>query len=248
MIQKLSLIPATFVAASVLTISPLLSADARAAAVDVQVAGPIIELSVNETIESAPDTARISTGVSTKAATAQAALRENAQKMDAVIRKIKSLGIADKDIQTSGININAEFDYRGNEEPVLTGYRASNTVQLTVRDIDNLGEMIDALVGAGANNLNGPYFTLENDENVKAAARKRAMERGRMQAMDYARLAGYNDVRIVAISEAISGSSQVSEGYGKIRAQAVSMDVSTPVQPGQVGTNVTVNITYEMVR
>ena len=245
MTKKLTILPAALLASSAFGLT---ATGAHAANVDVQVSGPVIELSVSERIDSAPDTARMSTGVTTKAPTAQQALRENAQKMDVLVRKIKALGIAEKDIQTSGININAQFDYRQNEEPRLTGYQASNQVQIIVRDIDNLGDMIDALVGAGANNLNGPYFSLEDDNGVKAAARKKAMESGRVQALEYARLSGYENVRIVSISEAISGSSSMQRGRVANMAMDSMAEQSTPVQPGQVGTSVTVNVTYEMTR
>ncbi len=244
MTNKFKILSAALFTASACAMVPTA---ATAANVDVQVTGPVIELSVTEQINSTPDTARITTGVTTKAPTAQQALRENAQKMDALVRQIKALGIADEDIQTSGININPQYDYRQNEEPLLTGYQASNQVQIIVRDIDDMGKMIDAIVGAGANNLNGPYFTLEDDNDVKAEARRKAMERGREQAMEYARIAGYQNVRIVSISEAISGMSSPQSG----RVAKMSMDTveeSTPVQPGQVGTAVTVNVTYEMTR
>ncbi len=240
-------LPAALVSASVLAATAITAAPAVAADVDIDAKGPVIELSISERIDSAPDTARMSTGVTAKAPTAQQALRDNARKMDALIKQIKALGIEDKYIQTTGININPEFDYQRGEEPRLTGYRASNQVQIEVRDIDRLGEMIDALVSAGANNLNGPYFSLTNDGEVKAMARKRAMERGRVQALDYARLAGYSNVRILAISEHISGSSPVQKGV-MARAMSADMIESTPVQPGQVGTSVTVQVTYEMVQ
>ncbi len=238
-------LPAMLMAASALTFTAL--SPAHAADVDVQTSGPVIELSISERIDSAPDTARIGTGVTTKAPTAQQALRDNARKMDALVKQIKALGIEDKYIQTTGININPEFDYRNNQEPRLTGYRASNQVQVEVRDIDRLGEMIDAMVSAGANNLNGPYFSLTNDTEVKAMARKSAMERGRAQALEYAKLAGYGNVRILAVSEHISGSSVV-QNSARVRSMAMDEALSTPVQPGQVGTSVRVNVTYEMVQ
>ncbi|WP_240330781.1 SIMPL domain-containing protein [Sphingorhabdus sp. Alg239-R122] len=247
MMKRFKNLPAALISASVFTATTLTTAPAVAADVDIDAKGPVIELSISERIDSVPDTARMSTGVTTKAPTAQQALRDNARKMDSLIKQIKALGIEDKYIQTTGININPEFDYQRGEEPRLTGYRASNQVQIEVRDIERLGEMIDALVSAGANNLNGPYFSLTNDGKVKAMARKRAMERGREQALDYAKLAGYSNVRILAISEHISGSSPVQK---RVMARAMSADMaeSTPVQPGQVGTGVTVHVTYEMVQ
>ena len=238
------ILTASALALTVLAIRPALAADVTIAAT-----GPVIELSVTQRLDSTPDTARIGTGVTTNAPTAQQALRDNAVKMDALVKKIKSLGIADRDIQTSGINISPVYNYRDQSEPQLTGYNASNQVQIDIQDMKNLGSIIDQLVAAGANNLNGPYFSLDNDSEVKNEARKQALTKGRAQALDYARLNGYGDVRVLQVSESLSGDGDYApQQRGFAKASVMAEAAPTPVQPGQVGTSVTVNITYEMTR
>lgn len=222
---------------------------AHAADVQIVAQNPVIELSVSEQINSTPDTATFSTGVDTKAPTATQALRDNSAKANAMINTLKSLGIAEEDIQTTGINLNADYKYiQATRQNKFVGYRVSNQVRVKVRDISKLGDLLDALVSSGgANNLSGPFFSLEDNSEVKKAARRRALENGRKQAEEYARSSGFSSVKILSISEALrnmsSGRYDVVE---ESRAIAVS-NAPPPVAPGQVGTTVNLAITYEMV-
>ena len=104
-----------------------IAAPASAAEVQIQASGPVIELSVNETVKAKPDIATISAGVTSEAPTAVEAMRQNAAEMDAVIKRIKALGIAEDDIQTTGIDLGARYDYdRDTQKQVFRGYSASN--------------------------------------------------------------------------------------------------------------------------
>ncbi|MGI9360740.1 MAG: SIMPL domain-containing protein, partial [Parasphingorhabdus sp.] len=165
----------------------------HAANVQITAQNPVVEISVSEQVDSAPDTATFSTGVETKAPTATQALRDNSQQAKRVIDKLKELGIAEKDIQTTGINLHADYEYdRENSTNRFVGYRVSNQVQATVRDIDNLGTILDALVSSGgATNLSGPNFSIDDDSAVKKLARERALANGKAQAESYAKAAGY---------------------------------------------------------
>src|SRR5690554_3792538 len=219
----------------------------HAANVQITAQNPVMEISVSEQVDSAPDTATFSTGVETKAPTATQALRDNSQQAKRVIDKLKELGIAEKDIQTTGINLHADYEYdRENSTNRFVGYRVSNQVQATVRDIDNLGTILDALVNSGgATNLSGPNFSIDDDSAVKKLARERALANGKAQAESYAKAAGYSGVRVLSISEGISNNSPYPVPEA---ARMVKADASVPVAPGQVGTTVNLNITYEMTR
>ena len=221
---------------------------ANAAEVQIAAQGPVVELNVVEQVDADPDLVTVSAGVTTDAATAVEAMRQNSAEMRRVVDRIKTLGIAERDIQTTGINLGARYDYdQGTQRQVFRGYQASNRVSVKLRDIDKTGEVLDALVVAGATDLGGPSFSLENDAAAKAEARKRAMENARNQAMEYARMAGYADIRLLEINESISG-------YGgpmpmvKTARMEMASDASAPVQPGQVTTVVNVTVKYELTR
>ncbi|AMO71283.1 SIMPL domain-containing protein [Sphingorhabdus sp. M41] len=219
---------------------------AQAANVEIVAQNPVIELSVSEQVDSAPDTATFSTGVETRAKTATEALRQNSVQARAVIDRLKSLGIAEKDIQTTGINLRADYDYdQESRENRFVGYVVSNQVSATVNDISNLGKILDAIVSSGATNLNGPSFSISDDSKLKDVARERALANGKARAMSYARSEGYSGVRVLSISE---GMSHQSEAPMMRMEASASSSAPPPVAPGQVGTVVSLNITYEMTR
>ncbi len=233
-----------FIAANALT----LPAHGLAAAdIDIAATGPVVELSVYESVEVAPDIATIGAGVTTDAPTATAALRQNSAEMQTVIARIKALGIAEKDIQTTGINLNARYDYdQATQRQVFRGYQASNRVAVILRKIEDTGRVLDALVEAGANDLNGPSFALENDQPAKDAARKRAVARAQAQAKAYADMLGYDGAKVLSISESMAGSGPMPEMM-KLRATAQTAAAAPPVQPGMVSAGISVTITYELV-
>lgn len=219
---------------------------ASAAEVQIQASGPVVELSVNETVKAKPDIATISAGVTREAPTAVAAMRQNASEMDAVIKRVKALGIAERDIQTTGINLNPRYDYdQSTQRQVFRGYSASNRVSVILRNVPKTGEVLDALVTAGATDIGGPQFSIDNDTAAKAQARKGAMARAKAQAMEYATWAGYTGVRLLEVSEAISGDQPMPMVQ---RAMAEASAKATPVEPGLVGTGVYVTVKYEMTR
>lgn len=220
-----------------------------AAAADVQVTsqGPIVELAVSETVKAKPDIADVSAGVTTEAPTAVAAMAANAQAMDAVIARIKALGIAAQDIQTTGINLGAQYDYDQNRgRPTFRAYQASNRVSVTLRDVKRTGPVLDALVAAGATDINGPSFSIDDDAGPRAQARKAAFENAQRQATEYARWAGYTGIRLLSVSEAVVPNRPMPM-VGEARMAAMDAK-ATPVEPGLVGTSVTVSVTFEMTR
>lgn len=217
-----------------------------AAEIEIEANGPVVELSVFESVSVAPDIATIGAGVSTEAPTATEALRRNSVEMQKVIARIKALGVADKDIQTTGINLNAMYDYdQEARRQVFRGYQASNRVSVILRKIDEAGGVLDALVAAGATDLNGPSFSIENDEPAKDAARKRAIERAFSRANAYAAMLGYDGAKVLAISEAIEGRGPMPE-MAMTRAKSDMVAAAPPVEPGMVSTGVSITIKFEM--
>jgi uncharacterized protein YggE len=224
----------------------LVAAPAAAAEVQIQAQGPVVELTVNEIVYSAPDVAQIGAGVQTRSMTAQDAVRQNAAAMVKVVDRLTALGIARKDIQTSNFSLNAQYDYREGQGQVFLGYEVTNQVQVKLRDLARAGDVLDALVAAGANNIYGPNFILEADEPAKAGARGAAFKHGRSMAEEYARMAGYSGVRLLEVSESFQSYGRPVAMAGRVMSEAA--DAKTPVEPGEVGTGVTLTVKYEMTR
>lgn len=216
--------------------------------VEIEADGPVIELSVYESVTANPDLVTIGAGVTSEAKTAVEAMRMNARQMQSVVDRIKALGVPDKDIQTTGITLNAQYDYnRSTQQQVFRGYRVSNRVSVKLRDVQETGAALDALVVAGATDLSGPRFSIEDDTEAKAVARKRAIERAQERAQSYAELFGYDGVEVLSVTESLRGRGPANDIV--LRSVSEVADVaSAPVQPGQVSTGISLSIKYEMVR
>lgn len=232
-------------AAAVMLVAPM---TANAQQVEIEANGPVIELSVSESVTAEPDIVTIGAGVTSQAKTAVEAMRMNARQMQSVIEQIKALGVEDKDIQTTGINLNAQYDYdRTNQRQVFRGYQVSNRVSVKLRDVQETGAALDALVVAGATDLSGPNFSIEDDTKAKATARKRAIERAQERATAYAAMFGYDGVALLSVSESLRGSGPMPQMARMASPMEADMSAA-PVQPGQVSTGVNLSIKYEMVR
>ena len=233
-----------------LAAAALIATPAMAANVDIAVQGPVVEITASETVQSAPDQATVGAGVTTRARTAVQALRDNGTKMDAVISKLRALGVAREDIQTSGVNLQAAFQYNNNNTPpIFQGYDVTNQVSVTVKDVDKVGSTFDALVGAGANNLSGPFFSRKDDKAPQAQAREAAFKIAEAQARDYARMAGFGGVRLLSVEETIQRGGPIA--FDISQPQAITVTASskgTPIEPGRVGSVVQMTVKYEMTR
>jgi uncharacterized protein YggE len=191
----------------------------------------------------APDIAQLSGGVVTTAATAAAAMADNSRQMNAVAMAVKKAGIADRDVQTTGLSLQPQYKYGDNQPPVLTGYQASNTVSLRIRKISDAGRIVDTLVAAGVNQINGPNFSIDDSSSALDEARTAAMKTARARASLYAAAAGMRVKRIAAISE--SGGEQPGPRPMLMSMRAKEAD-SMPIAPGEVALTINVTVTFEL--
>src|SRR6188768_376804 len=136
---------------------------------------PSLNLSASGEVKVAPDMATITFGVVTEAATAQEAMARNATQMTQVAAALRRAGIAERDIQTSGLNLSAQYDYVQNEPPKLRGYQASNRVTVNINDLTQVGATADAVVAAGVNQINGIGFGLKDPSAAENQARQIAV-------------------------------------------------------------------------
>ena len=220
---------------------------AAAAAQQVQVPpihGTRLDISASGETSRVPDVAIISAGVVTRSATASGAIGENSARMERVIAALKAAGVADRDIQTSSINLNPEYRYVENQPPRLVGYTASNSVNIRFRDIRNSGKILDALVAEGANQINGPTLTIDKPEAALDEARMNAVANGRARAELYARALGRRVVRVVSVSES-GGFYPPPPMPMAERAMAVSA-ADTKIVPGEQKLQVTLAMVFEL--
>ena len=207
--------------------------------------GTLLAVSASADAKRVPDVASISTGVVTQAADANAAMRANAAQMDKVMKAIRAAGIAERDIQTSGISLNPQYKYTDNAPPTITGYQASNTVSVRVRDLSKLGRVLDTLVEQGANQVNGPSFEVDKPDEAYDEARLGALKKARARAQTYADALGLKVRRIVSISE---GGASMPRPVPMMRAMAsdAMMEKETSVAPGETTLSVNLDVVFEL--
>lgn len=219
-----------------------------AAEVEVQATGPVIALSITESVELDPDIANLSAGVTTVAPTAVEAMEQNNTRMEQVIAALEAQGIDEDDIQTSGVNLSVDYEWDdATRQQRFRGYRVANRVNVTVRQITRTGRILDTLVRVGANDIGGIGWSIDDPIPAQEQARTAAFASGRDRALNYARLAGYTDVRLLEISENYIAGRPMPYS-DQIVVTSAARNESMPIRPGQVQTGVTVNFTYEMVR
>ncbi|HEU5482607.1 MAG TPA: SIMPL domain-containing protein [Sphingomicrobium sp.] len=209
------------------------------------ISGTRLDITATGEVSRVPDIAIINAGVVTRATTAGAAIQQNATRMERVIAALKSAGIADRDIQTSSINLNPEYRYEENKPPQLVGYSASNQVTIRFRDIRNSGRILDALVAQGANQINGPTMTIEHPEAALDEARAKAIAAGRARAELYARALGKQVARVILVSESsFSHPVPPPMPYQAMAARAESAD--TKIEPGEQKLQVNLSMVFEL--
>lgn len=191
-----------------------------------------------------PDVAHISIGVETQADTVQKAVDDNKSKMTDLLNTLKSLGVADKDIQTSNYGVYTQRqpspDGKGDSGP--TTYQVNNQVNVTVRDVSKLGDVLDKVVAAGANNIYGVSFSVNDTTQLEADARAQAMTDAKTRAESLAKLAGVTLGDVVNVSEIIGSSGPVYDGARM--SAATGLGGGAPIQPGELEVNTSIQVTF----
>lgn len=208
----------------------------------------LLSVSASAEASRAPDIATLSTGVVTQATDANAAMRDNAQRMDRVMATLRAAGIAERDIQTSGINLNPQYKYVDGAPPAITGYQASNTVNLKVRDLARLGKVLDALVAQGANQINGPSFGIDKPEAALEEARIAAVRKAQAMARTYADALGLRVLRVVSINEGGATPPRPLPVMRVAAAPMAMMEKDTAVAMGESSVSVSVEMVFELGR
>jgi uncharacterized protein YggE len=211
----------------------------------VAMTGTTLDVSAEGQVTRVPDVAIVSAGVVTQATDAGTAMRENAARVEKVVAALKAAGIADRDIQTANLSLNPQYRYADNQPPVITGYQASNNVNVKFRDIARSGEILDALVKQGANQISGPNLTIDKPDEALDEARLSAMKAARARAELYARAAGLKVKRIIAISE--TGTDMPSPPPMVMMARAdFAPAPRSKIIAGEQKVGITLNVRFEL--
>jgi len=190
-----------------------------------------------------PDLADLRLGVSITEPTAQAARESSAAVMNAIIKGLKALGIADRDLRTSIVSVSPAYDYSANTgTPKLIGYTFTNLVAAVVRDVDRLGDAIDAALTAGATNVDQLAFRVEDPSDAEREAREAAVADARAKAETLARAAG---VAITGVAAMVESGAAIPYPMPMMElASLKARDAATPVEAGEHEIAVNLVVSY----
>ncbi|MCI0580240.1 MAG: SIMPL domain-containing protein [Chloroflexi bacterium] len=190
-----------------------------------------------------PDQANVQVGVETFAETVDAATTQNQATIDAIMAALEAQGIAREDIQTSNYSLWAEQFYGERGPEGIVGYHVSNQVNVTIRDIGKVGDVLAAVIGAGANNIFGVNFSVADPAALEAEAREKAMADARARAEELARLSNVELGEVRVISEVIQTPPPIfgAGGGGFDMEQGAA---APSVTPGQLNFQVQIQVTF----
>ena len=213
-------------------------------------APPVISINATGSVSRQPDRAVINVAVESRAPTAQAAGQANAQKMDAVFAALRKLGVVAPNVQTISYGLNPEYsqpDPRSPQPytPRIVGYTAVNMVRVQYDSISRVGAVIDAVISAGANRIDGLSFELRDPESARLEALRKAVDTARLEADAIATAAGQRLGKPLNIS--------TSSGYEPrpmyrvaMQAEVAAAPPPTPVEAGSLTVVATVSITFKL--
>jgi uncharacterized protein len=219
-----------------LAVVVLLAGAAGAGGASPASAGHAIVVTGSGSVSTTPDRAQLSFGVATNAKTAAAALRGNGAEMAKVIAAVKGQGVAAADIRTEFVSLSPRYSPNGEE---IVGYTASNSVAVTLRNLDKAGAVIDAAVDAGANQVTGPNLGRSDQNALYRQALRAAIANAKAKAQTIARAAGLRLQRITDVNES-GGPTPVPE------AAKTSATPSTPIEPGTQIVEAAVTVTFSV--
>jgi uncharacterized protein len=205
----------------------------------------IVSISGHGEVRVVPDLAVVTVGVTTQGQSARDALDGNTKAMKSLLETLKKAGIEDRDMATSNFSVGPRLDYGNNngQPPKVVGYDVNNMVTITVRKIDDLGELLDVAVSTGSNTINGISFSVSKPESFITEARKAAVMNARSKADTYAAAGGFKIGDILSISEGTAYQPPVQYMAKSSRSEASD---AVPIAQGEQALSVDVSITYEI--
>lgn len=202
-------------------------------------------------VSAAPDMATISSGVTTQGGTAREALDANTKAMADLIAELKAAGIEARDIQTSGFSVNPNYVYTDERDangyslpPKINGYQVSNTVSVLVRNLAELGTILDKSVTVGANTVNGVTFAVADPSELYDEARKAAFADAREKAELYATASGGALGDIESISE--TQGYNAPQPYPMYARADMAASAPVPVEAGELSFAINVNVQWDL--
>ena len=197
------------------------------------------------TIQSSPDLATLRVGVQSFDKNVEKAVNDNNTKIESIILNLGNKGLTEKDMETDQFNISPQREYRNNNPPIVVGYNVSNILTVKIRNLESLGEIMQVVVGSGANTINGLSFSIEDPNPLRQKARGLAMEDALSRAEILADASGVEVGKPISIQELSYGGPVVKSE--NLAGAEFAMDARIPIQtPSEVGIQINLQVRFEI--
>ncbi len=208
-------------------------------------------------IDATPDIASLMGSVITTAKTAPEAEQQNSQKATAVVNYLKTNGVDQKDIKTGQFSVNPQYQYSADiqceagkscpprKPPEIVSYEVRNSVTVKVRDLKKAGDLLSGMIAAGANDVNGPRFSIDDPNAVEAQARQKAIANAKEKAAVLAKDLGLKLGKVVDFNEG-GGAGYQPYALQKSLSSSGATPTTLPIEPGSQDVRITVSVTYEL--
>jgi len=193
-----------------------------------------------------PDIATVDLGMTTQSASVATALKQNNQKINDLITQLKQTGVPTADIQTSQFDVSPNYDYSNNKQ-TITGYTASQSVTVKIRNLDLISNVLDDAGTIGANQVSGLNFTIDNPEALQAAAREKAIADAMSKATVLEKQLGITLTRVVNFSENGQVPTPIMyNSMAKLGAGVAAPSVAPTIETGSQDIVSNVTLTFEI--
>ena len=236
-----------FVALAALLVSAPAWAQQSGAGIIGDVDSPMLTLSVTGKASAKPDVGTISGGVQSTSNNASESMRMNNRKMASVIETIRAAGVKSRDIQTSGVSLRKHYEWE-NDKRVEKGFRASNSINVRIRNTEDMGKILQAIVESGATNISGPNFSLEDDSKLTDEARAKAIKKASRLAASYAAQTGFREAKLVSMVEGYAAGYEGVYNMAPAEAAADAVGGTVPIAAGEVSRKISVTARYRLVK
>lgn len=207
---------------------------------------PVRQISTTGTgkVRSAPDVAIVTAGFTVQGAAVRATQEEANRRMTGLVAAVKQAGVAEEDIQTSNFSISPRYVYDQGRAPRIDGYEALQSIEIHIRNLDRVNDVLAAAGSAGATNIGGLQFTIDDPQRIQSEARGKAIDAARTEALTIARQLGVRLGRIIAFNESTGGATRPY--YAKEMALDIGGGGAPTVEQGSTEVATSVTVTYEL--
>lgn len=207
---------------------------------------PSVTASGEAVITVEPDQAEIDIGVVTQARNAPDAARENTDKLSRVMAEVKKVLGKGDEVKTASYSLNPNYRYPQGGKPEIVGYTATNILRIKTITLNNVGKLIDAAMGSGANTIHRLLFTLKDEQSAQLQALRLASTKAKAKADEMANALGLKIVRVLSVTEGERGVRPIVMAQARGAQMEVMAAAPTPVEAGTIEVRSSVTLTGEL--